>query len=454
MLLDNKGEINIPEKEAVPKTHFSFLVKDNIYFILVILMIFSYFYNLPVISYSIKGDNELRLYDILGIYVMFVFVMNFKFFYYIINKVRVFKWFYNFAMWCSLTILVTFFYSIFKNNLNAFFQSVLYLFHLWVFFVTSLFFFIISFNRNKLRLFVLFIFILSSISSAIIILQNFNIIPFLWNATYKAGYAGFLSGTLGPNKIITGMYSLIITAFAIGMLNNNKTDINKLFLVFVVLINLYVLLLSGSRTSYVGLIIFLGFFAFFKTSKFIFSATLIGLVFAFLIVTNDTLYSKIDDVISNRVVSKIENEDDLQNANVGKLYEDLGAGRDNISLGYVKFILNNPEIIPFGLGFNNRLTRAIAAHNMYLTAIKELGIVGFVLYFGWLIQYLLIPFKKFGGNELAMKGLALSMLVTLYFGEHLYIYRPLFAVLGLFLMVMAALLSYLHDNEDFNKSLG
>ncbi|WP_300060576.1 O-antigen ligase family protein [Flavobacterium sp.] len=450
--MDKVAQIDLLDKNVVPKTHFSFMVRDNTYFVLVLLMIFSYFYNLPVISYSIKGDNEFRLYDIVGVFIMFVFVANFKFFYYIITKVKVFKWFFYFALWCTLTILVTLFFSIFKDNINAFIQSVLYLFHLWVFFVTALMFFIISFNRNKLNIFVLFILVLSVISSILIIMQNFGFVPFLWNATYKAGYAGFLSGTLGPNKIITGMYSLMMAAFAIGLLNNKKSGINKLFLIFVVFINLYVLLLSGSRTSYVGLIIFFAFFAFFKTSRFVFFATLAGFVFAFLIVTNDTLYSKIDDVISNRVVSKVENEEDLQNANVGKLYEDLGAGRDNISIGYIKFILNNPEIIPFGLGFNNRLTRAIAAHNMYLTTIKELGIVGFVLYFGWLIQYLLIPFKKYGGNELAIKGLALSMLVTLYFGEHLYIYRPLFATLGMFLLVMTALMSYLHDNEVDTKN--
>lgn len=445
--MDKSTEIKVLTENLKSKTHFSFLVRDNKYFIILILMIFSYFYNLPVIGYSLKGNNELRLYDIVGIFVLFVFFSNFSFFYFVIKKSNVFKWFFYFAIWCCLTILVTFMFSVFKNNLSAFFQSVLYLYHLWVFYVTALFFFIISFNRIKLKILVYFIFFLSIISCIVIILQNFNFIPFLWNATYKLGYAGFLSGTLGPNKIITGMYSLIISTFAIGLLNNKKNNINKLFLIFVILINLYILLLSGSRTSYLGLLIFLAFFAFFKTSRFVFFAILTGFLFSFLIFTNEILYTKIDDVINNRVITKIENEEDLENANVGKLYEDLGAGRDNISLGYVKFILNSPEIIPFGLGFNNRLTRGIAAHNMYLTAIKELGIVGFVLYFGWLIQYLLVPFKKYSGNELAIKGLALSMLVTLFFGEHLYIYRPLFATLGMFLLVMTALMSYLHDNE-------
>lgn len=432
--------------------NFSFLVRDKIYFVLILLMILSYFYNLPIIGYSIKGNNELRLYDIVGIFIMSIFFSNISFFYYVIKKNKVFNWFYYFAVWCSVTILVTLMFSIFKNNLSAFYQSVLYLYHLWVFFVTSLMFFIISFNRAKLKFFVYFILILSIISCVVIILQNFNFIPFLWNDTYKLGYAGFLSGTLGPNKIISGMYSLMVSTLAIGLLSNKKTNINKTLLIFAIVINLYILLLSGSRTSYVGLLVFLAFFAFFKTSRFVFFAILTGFLFSFFIFTNEMLYSKIDEVINNRVITKIQNEEDLENANVGKLYEDLGSGRDNISLGYVNYILSNPEIIPFGLGFNNRLTRGIAAHNMYLTVIKELGLVGFVLYFGWLIQYLLVPFKKYNGNEMAIKGLALSMLVTVFFGEHLYIYRPLFATLGMFLLVMTVLLSYLHDNEIYKKN--
>lgn len=427
--------------------HYSFLVKDNFSFLLVILMIFSYFYNLPIVGYSLKGDNELRLYDVLGIMIFYVFFSNIKFYYNIIMKVRVFKWFYYFSMWCTLTIIITFLFSIFKDKFSAFLQSVLYLYHLWTFFITSILFFVISYNKNKLKTFINLILLFSILSSLIIILQNFNLIPFLWSSAYKISYQGFFSGTLGPNKIVSGMYSLIVAVFAIGLLSNKKSGISRVLLLLAITINLYVLLLSGSRTSYVGFFIFLLFFAFFKTTKFIFFGIVVGSVFGFLIVSNQNLYDKIDGVINSRVVSKIENEEDLESVNVGKLYEDLGAGRDNISIGYINFILNNPEIIPFGLGFNNRITRGIAAHNMYLTAIKELGIVGLVLYFGWLIQYLLIPFKKHSGNELAIKGLALSMLVTLFFGEHLYIYRPLFATLGFFLLIMVALMSYLHENE-------
>ena len=196
---------------------------------------------------------------------------------------------------------------------------------------------------------------------------------------------------------------------------------------------------------------FLLFFSFYKTSSFIFFGLIICSLFGFLLTSNNDLFEKVDEVISGRVINKIENEEDLENANVGELYEDLGAGRDKLSVNYLNYLLDNPEIIPFGMGFNNRTTKSFSAHNMYLNVIKELGLVGFYFYFGWLINYFFISFKKRKGEALALKGLVFSMLVTLFFGEQLYIYRPLFAILGIFLVVVNLLISSLHDNESITS---
>lgn len=433
--------------ESMPKGNFSYIVRKNSYFVLVCLMIFSYFYNLPIIGYSIKGDNELRLYDILGIVVLFLFFGNFGFYYHIIHKVNSFKWLYRFVLWGSFTIISTFLFAVFRDKMGVFYQSVLYLYHLWIFFSTSIMLYVISFNTLKLKLFVYLVLVLSLLSCLIIALQNFDIVPFLWSDTYFKGYRGFMSGTLGPNKIVTGMFSLISLVFAVGILFNKKLNISKILIIFVIVINIYILLLSGSRTSYLGLAMFILFFSFYRTSSFVFFGIVVGIVFGFLLTSNSDLYEKVEQVVSGRVIDKIENQEDLENANVSELYEDLGAGRDKLSLNYLNYLLDNPEIIPFGLGFNNRTTKSFSAHNMYLNVIKELGIVGFYLYFGWLINYLFISFKKNKGEALALKGLVFSMLVTLFFGEHLYIYRPLFGILGLFLIVVNILISSLHENE-------
>ena len=257
-----------------PKSSFLHLVRNNAYFLLVSLMIFSYFYNLPVVGYSVKGDNELRLYDLLGLIILILFYGNFKFYYYVIKKVPPLKWLYWFILWSSFTIISTLLFAIFRDKMAVFYQSVLYLYHLWVFFVTSVFLYVISFDKYKLKLFIIIVFILSSASCLIIALQNFNIIPFLWSDNYYKGYRGFLSGTLGPNKIVSGMFSLINLIFAIGVFYNKKIKISKILTIFVIIINVYVLLLSGSRTSYLGLLVFLLFFSFFVSLHFRFKINL------------------------------------------------------------------------------------------------------------------------------------------------------------------------------------
>ncbi len=436
-----------PLKNSMPKGNFSFLVRKNSYFFLVCLMIFSYFYNLPVVGYSVKGDNELRLYDLLGVLILILFFGNFEFYYHIINKVSSFKWLFRFVVWSSIAIISTFLFAVFRDKMTIFYQSVLYLYHLWIFFSTSIILYVISFNRTKLKLFIYLVLLLSSFSCIIITLQNFNLIPFLWSDSYFKGYRGFLSGTLGPNKIVTGMFSLINMVFAIGIFLNKKLNISRLLVIFVIIINIYILLLSGSRTSYLGLMAFIIFFSFYRTSSFIFFGIIVASIFGFLLTSNNDLYEKVEQVVTGRIIDKIENQEDLENANMSELYQDLGAGRDKLSLNYLNYLLDNPEIIPLGLGFNNRTTKSFSAHNMYLNVIKELGLVGFYLYFGWLINYLFISFKKNKGEALALKGLVFSMLITLFFGEHLYIYRPLFGILGMFLVVVNILISSLHENE-------
>tara|TARA_R100001230_G_C5647315_1_gene152749 strand:- start:900 stop:1082 length:183 start_codon:yes stop_codon:yes gene_type:complete len=47
--------------------------------------------------------------------------------------------------------------------------------------------------------------------------------------------------------------------------------------------------------------------------------------------------------------------------------------------------------------------------------------------------------RKMPGFQLALNGLIIALLITLYFGEHLYVYRPLFGILGLFMAITVLL---------------
>ena len=402
----------------------------------------SYFYNLPVIKYSIKGDNELRLYDILGLVFIYYFIKHFKLINFEINRILFFRKFYYFIIYCSISIVFTLLFAIFyKNRIIVFVQSVLYLYHMWFFYLSSIFLYFYVSTYNSYKKITRLIVILIIIESLIVILQNMGIIPFLFNNEYFISYRGFLSGTLGPNKIVIGMTMLISFIFVIGLLFE-KRIINSKILLFVALFGSVIsILLSGSRTTYVGLIVFLLYFFIKKTGKFISLGIIGGFMFVFLLSVNPQIFDRINDTINDRIVNKINGPEDINSAeDVIGVYDDLGAGRSNLQLRYIKFLLEKPFVIPFGVGFNNRLMIGNSAHNIYLSLINEVGLIGLFLFINWLFSYLIIGKNKYTFLKLALNGLVLSMGVTLLFGEHLYIYRPLFGIMGYFMIICVLLL--------------
>ncbi len=425
------------------------IVQDKVLYIVVCGVLVSYFYNLAVVKYSLTGDNEFRLYDILGVFLLFYFYNYNHILKVIIYKIPVYKFLYWLLNWSGVMMLITMIFSLVHGQFWSFLQVFLYWYHFWVFYLAGVFIYLFCLSKSKRNLFIYIILIGSIIESVLVVLQNIGVVPFLWGDIYLKAYS-FYSGTLGPNKIVYGMTTFFSLVLAIGILLEKSIKINKIILIVAVLVNLYSVLLSGSRTTYTALAVFLIYFAIFKTAKFIVTSTIFVAMAIFVISYNPQLYDTVSSVVENRVVAKvnnIENPNDKKDA--GELYSKLGSGRDKLTKGNFYYILENPIIIPFGMGFVNRFNSApgLSAHNMYLQVIKELGLVGFFLYFGWLVQYLLIDFKDFSGFSIGLKGFVLSMLVTLFFGEHLYIYRPVFALLGLFLAITSIFISILHKNE-------
>jgi hypothetical protein len=425
------------------------ILKEKILLYVISGMIISFFYNLPVIKYSITGDNEFRLYDVLGIFIFYYYFKFYKTISILIKGLNFLKLLHGFIIWAGFGILLTLLFSIINDKIVFFFQVLLYLYHFWVFYLSSIFIYVFCLNPMNRKRFIYIIIVASMIVGAIVILQNFKIVPFLWNDVYLESYGGFNSGTLGPNKIVLGMTSFIVFVLSIGVYLEKSIYINKIVIMVSIALNLYIVMLSGSRTTYLALLIFLVCFAISRTLKFSYVVILVLGLFFLIININRGLYEKVDEVISHRVTNKIKNKTDVKEGKVVELYTDLGSGRSELSTGNFNYLLENPQIIPFGMGFVNRFSSApgLSAHNMYIQVVKELGLVGFVLYFGWLLSYLFINFREFKGFSLALKGLIFSMLVTLFFGEHLYIYRPLFGFLGLFLVITIIFVSILHKNE-------
>lgn len=426
------------------------LGKTKIVVVCTYLMLISYFYNLPVLTYSVKGSNEFRIYDFAGFIIMIFYFRNLNLLNGIIANTPVLKYLYQFLIYCSIMMIPTTINCILIDKTYWIFQSLLYLFHFWSFYIASIFLIIIIQDLKQLKRIVNLTLILACLAFFIVILQNFKIIPFLWNDEYQKVYYGFLSGTFGPNKIVLGMTTLIIFCFAVGLVNEKRILINKALLTTTIVISLLALILSGSRTTYVGLLVFLLYFFIRETSKFIYTAVIMVIMAIGISSVSPILVDKIKDVYEARVEKKIKDPTSLSSAKADELYEDLGSGRKQLSMLYLEYLYDNPFIIPFGIGFNNRVALISSAHNTYLSLINEVGIVGVFMYFRWLFGYLFVSMPQFPNMRMALKGLAISMLVTLFFGEHLYIYRVLFGLVGLFMFVTILLMSpiFILKNEN------
>jgi hypothetical protein len=425
------------------------ILKEKMLLYVVSGMIISFFYNLPVIKYSITGDNEFRLYDVLGIFIFYYYFKFYKTISILIKGINFLKLLHRFIIWAGFGILLTLLFSIINDRIMFFFQVLIYLYHFWVFYLSSIFIYVFCLNPMNRKRFIYIVIIASIVVDVIVIMQNFKIVPFLWSDLYLEAYDGFNSGTLGPNKIVLGMTSFLVFVLSIGVYLEKSIHINRIVMMVSIALNLYIVMLSGSRTTYLALLIFLVYFAISSTLKFSYVVILVLGLFFLIININSDLYKKVNEVVSYRVTNKIKNKAAVEEGKVIELYTDLGSGRGQLSRGNFNYLLENPQIIPFGMGFVNRFSNApgLSAHNMYIQVVRELGLVGFVLYFGWLLSYLFINFRQFEGFSLALKGLIFSMLVTLFFGEHLYIYRPLFGFLGLFLVITIIFVSILHKNE-------
>jgi hypothetical protein len=143
---------------------------------------------------------------------------------------------------------------------------------MWVFFLGSVFFYFYLKNTKRYKNTLVIIMILVIIAGLIIVLQNMGVIPFLWSEAYRLAYLGFLSGTFGPNKIVLGMTMFISFVFLVGINTENKIQKSKILMYVAIGVSLLCIILSGSRTTYVGVIFFLLYFFFTKTGRFIFFA--------------------------------------------------------------------------------------------------------------------------------------------------------------------------------------
>jgi hypothetical protein len=350
-------------------------------------------------------------------------------------------------------IFPTFISAVWYTQYSYIGMSIIFLFHLWGFLLLVVFV-NLYLKEIKFESLTRWFLTLSTIHLFLYYLQIGGAVGHLWPKVYQEAYGDSVySGTLGPNRITPGMmtfFGFVLSLYSI--FNTNKLKGMKLLGVVNISLAIPVILMVGSRTTFFSLIFFLLVFVIFYARKYIFVLLLIVpvVVVSFKYIGESQKNLIMDNFDKNQ--NKLLRGENLDDVDLVEGYSNLGSGRKEILDGYIPYLLDNPYIIPLGIGFNNRIyaaenTSAASAHNIYLSLINEVGLVGLFFYLSWLFSYIRtsrLLIKK-GGNTFIFGliiALVIAMLVSLFSGEHLYIYRPCFALLGTFIFIMNVILNH------------
>ncbi len=413
--------------------------------------ILGYWCNLPIIKTGIFGGyNEFRIYDVTFSLLIFNLLVNeneWRKMAQCLKSDSVLKPLFRFSLWASLMTVPTIITTVILSKLTFIGMTIIFLYHLWGFLLFGGFISVYFRGRGYQKLLRWFL-ILSTSHLCIYYGQVSGVIGNLWPEVYQAAYGeDSMSGTVGPNRITPGMMTLLgLVASVFVLLKPIQGRLVRSLAGMNVLLAFPAIIMIGSRTTFAALLIFIITFVFFHNIKLV--PLLLVLVpflgFGYRHLLGDDYKQRMERNIEYNN-AKLSRGGDISDLGVVDGFENLGNGRAGILKNYVPYLASHPYIIPFGSGFNNRLfaskSGAASAHNIYLSLINEVGVVGLFLYFQWLVSYLKIGrrFKRVKAARSTvpiMVSCVVAMLFSMFAGEHIYVYRPLFAIMGTFILVM------------------
>lgn len=209
----------------------------------------------------------------------------------------------------------------------------------------------------------------------------------------------FMALTTNPNSIaIMCEIALSILAYFIVRGNYRRKDIVA-FVIFAL-----IGLTSASKTYMIllALILFLMFiFNAKRVNKngWILIGVFAGLAILFAIIKFDLILSMLGRFVRT----------DVSGMNFEQFINIFTTSRFELWKGYVRFLLENPVFIIFGRGLGAPVIGETSCHNMYLSSMYQIGIVGMALIVATLI--LIVKDAKKQGKILLNKGILIPILV-------------------------------------------
>jgi O-antigen ligase len=416
-----------------------------------LLISVSYWYCLPLISIGWFGYNEFRTYDFLFLALWGLVIgrdlARFRMFF-VGNQPA--KWLFRFACWCALLSLPTAFEAVIQQKGAKLGIVAIDLYKLWGFLLSYAAFRLYVSTKRQCFLFLDVFLVVGLLEAAVIILQGLGIVGSFWGERY-AGYGTMThSATLGPNRTLPGHSMILVIAVALSyFVNWGTVGFRRLVLgLACAVFALCALVISGSRTAWVTFAVFL--LLTLCNRKLGLRATLLFALVALVLICAmpDALKEIGSEMYDYKIGNKLEQSSD---SDLVSKFQSVDSGRTRLWTQCIAALASKPWLPVVGVGFVNygSAFSALSAHNMYLTLLVELGIIGFFLYSAWLYstwrETERVPALRGRRRPVitftpsVLRPLIISLAISMTAGEILYVYRPTFAFLGMFLFLCAIL---------------
>lgn len=275
-----------------------------------------------------------------------------------------------------------------------------------------------------------------AVQATLALLQTREIIPNLW-PTYWQSYGDYPVGTLSPHHKHIGVVMLLGTGMCLGLLHGSRRFLVVVGLVCVIAMTLVVPVLSGSRTAWLGLGTLFAAHALRQRLGGIHIILVVagGLVLAYF-AGGDWLIEAAEDQFDRRFMTAVEEGTP----------EEIYSNRTQVYFENIpRAIERTPWILVVGTGFQNiGSVASVAAHNNYLQAWMELGLIGLIIYLTFLFRILkTLNFCAHHADTQAERSLAIGgwatfvgVLATMLVGESLWAQYSMFTLTGQIMAVV------------------
>jgi O-antigen ligase len=406
--------------------------------IMLAILITSYFYVLPLGRYAVGGVlTDYRLYDF--VFVAFFLIVGLKEF----PKVQ-WLWqqrdsLFHWMFWLIFLVCISLSLTMLLSGLRSFMPGVIRAVRFSYLLLTASFVTTLA-NTPKRFKFILLVFYLNIVLQAILAFaQGLKWLPNFWPQYWLVSYGNFPVGTLSPHHQHIGIVMLLGIAMTLAFFQHTKNYILRGLLLLILGLMTAVPIFAGIRTAWIGFLgIVLGYFLVYGARGFP-GLVVVGLgLFALFYTSQDLVRAPLEEQIQNRVLSQVD---------VGGV-EELYGERTVIYFEYLpKGLQRYPWVAITGTGFQNikYIIGATGAHNNFLQAWLELGIIGFIVFcrFLWNIgrQIKLVEAER--PNDLASAAAhaawiaLIAIIITMFAGEVIWGQYSMFTLTGHVMTLMS-----------------